>query len=202
LKAVTVTNLENFVVGLARAYSEYRDGVDKDDVPTQRKGALSALEALIKLGELVLEEAGASAADQAKIFGPIRGLHAAVGDLNERIQHPRLLRPMPVDSRAPTVEMPEIAVHGDAAAAMRLLMRSHVRKDKAAVSVSIKLGNGVSASSVKQWYRDAIEGRDEHRRLTERFEMMLQLAEEYSPGEPAKAAEEVIRSIKKMMLVP
>jgi hypothetical protein len=190
-------SIRDFVTELENAGKAYRGGAEKDDMVMARLGALSALAALLKLAEGVLAAAGASEVRQGELFLSVRALHSAVFDLNRRVQHPRLLRPMPVDSRPPTVELSEVMWRADLVAAYELWVQVHrgsgKSKDLLADEVARKFGD-IQGKSIRKYYRTAVSGAD--RRLTERYREMLRLAKTEFPGGASRAAEALIESAK------
>jgi hypothetical protein len=190
---IAAASIRNFVTELENADQAYRRGAENNDMPAARRGSLSAIAALVKLAEGVLAAAGVNEQRQAELFVSVRAYHHSGIDLNYRVQRPRLFEAMPVDSRPPSLEMPEIALRADVAAALHLKMQAHIAKQMAAEEVEDRLG--IPAATVIQWRRDAIEKRDE--RLTAQFRMILELMTENFPKAPNDAAEELIKVRKK-----
>jgi hypothetical protein len=185
---IPAESIRNFVTELENADRAYRRGAEKDDMPAARRGSLSAIAALVKLAEGVLTTAGVSERRQEELFESVRAYHHSGIDLNYRVQRTRLFQPVPVDSRPPTLDMPEIALRADVAAALHLKMQARIAKRKAAEEIKDALG--IPAKSVIQWRRDAIEKRDV--RLTGQFRMILDLMAENFPEAPNEAVEKLI----------
>jgi hypothetical protein len=191
-------SIRDFVTELENADKAYRSGAEKDDMVVARRGALSALVALLKLAEGVLTAAGVSGARQGELFVPVKALHSAVDDLNHRVPRPRLLRPLSLGSRPP-VGLAETMWRGELAAAYELWMRAHrgSGKSKAVLAdeVAVKFDLTMRGKSVREYRRLAVSGTDP--RLTQRYRDMLGLVEEELPGDELKhAAEAFIKSAK------
>ena len=159
----------------------------------ERSGALQGFQAIVALVEQILSGVGVSEAHQEVLFEHIRTLHHSNQDLNFRLQHPRFLSPMPVDSRPPTIEAPEVGLRADLGAALHLLMRNRVNKKKAAAD--IETATGAPAASVIQWRRDGLTGPDQ--RIRGQFRTILELMAKHFPDDPARAAKELINSRSK-----